>query len=258
MDMGSGWLVTQSGAWVPVSYNASVDKSMGWARSQFTSLSGYRRTASRGRTPRTWDVTEKMVAEWSQILETVWQSDDSSRELFWVPPMEALSNYAKPIVNQDGELPGLQVSDSGVDAGASLHSSYSTFLTDLTPLNPKIEIEFGAKVTGGDVLLYIYDAGKNFVQSVTASSVADANGFLKGRFKPSSANHVYGRLVVAKTATQVATPFIRFAVDVWNGRPGGSGGCWVTLDDLNIGHKAIGVNSIIVETGFTVTECELN
>lgn len=259
MDFGSGWLVSKAGAWVPVAYNASVSESMPWKRAAFTSFSGERTVASRGRGPRVWDVEERVVYDWAQALGGLYNAADSDEPLYWVSPLAAVSNYAINWVHGNGTKSltdtNLTVSDGVVSLGHMTGTASFDYVTDKFPLPLGREVRFGAIVGEGNVLLRGFDAQGNDTGLISSGNVAPKGGGLSSNTaKVTNPKTQYGALYLYNRTTTVNDPYVCLD-DVAGVNHMSTEGAWVTLDDVEIEHGGLSAYNPLVTVKFTLTEC---
>lgn len=252
-DNGTGWLVSGTGSWVPVAYNASVNGGYEMKRAAFVSLAGVRRTAGRGREPRTWEVTETVPYDWAQALNMLWLSSDSLEPMYWIPPLAAWSNYAP--MSFSGAPSRMLVSQ--YDAPGVALSTPSGYDTDFFPVKKGLKLEFGGYQDGGEIRLRLFKT--DFISSAGTVSLPAKDMLTESLKKVTISNPeaAWARLETSDGAYASRDKFVRFAVDGLHGvRKIGDGGCWVTLDDVHFKHGKLTTYNPLVDVSFTITECE--
>lgn len=253
MDYGSGWLVSLSGVWVPVAYNASVDMSLGWRRASFMTNAGNRVTASRGREPRTWEVSETIPYDWAQALEHLWLSEDSSDPMFWVPPMAGLANIAPPVYPFKANL-GLN--SMGWPAVSSPLDADEHFVSGFFPIRQGMKLEFGAALSGGGLICTVYDSTLAQSRVLGVAVAGKDGGQVSTTVEVTDPAYSWGRLSVTAGGTSVSDIFARPVSRVMGVRFAGAGGAWVTLEDAQIGHGATSPYTPLMKCSLSLRECE--
>lgn len=260
MDNGSGWLVTQSGQWVPVAYNASISESMPFRRASFTSLSGSRTVASRGRGPREWEVEEDVIYDWAQALSVLYNSVDADEPMYWISPLAARSNYAinKTYNWQNKDLSDARVRVEDGKAGSEMMAAEGNikYITEPFPVHQGVRVSYGAGLSTGGVYIHWIRNGKG-VSASRANQVSDTNK-VSSRTQTLISSGITAAALYVSGPTLVTSPFVRIGDDPdFLGVDGtGSEGAWVTLEDVEINHKAISRYNPITTVKFTLKECK--
>lgn len=253
MSRDSGWIVLQSGTWVPVAHNASVSELSGFQRASFVSMDGTRRTAGRGYTPREWEISETVPYDWAQEIYTAYIAPEGQAPVFFIPPLAAGSNYAPllrtvkriPVMDEEGNTSWRVVKPTGADS-------------DLFPVRPGLKLEFGGLQDGGWIRLRIYRG-----DFTTTATVYDVEGAGMGQLATrklvvTSPDAAWARIESVGAVNMGGEKFVRILdVDLPTVRTYGPGGAWVTIDDFEISHNRIASKySPMVTLKMNLTECE--
>lgn len=260
MDSGSGWLVTEGGAWVPVAYNASIEEELPFRRASFVSHAGVRATAARGRGPRRWLVEETVPLDWGQAVLDLYSSATADSPLFWISPLAAGTNIAPPFM-RGGKLmteSEITVSDGVSSVEQVLSNSGLMAVSEPFPVRGDARFEFGGFVGGGYVGLQCSTSLRGAPWSSVGITSAPPNGgglvssVVDMSSRPGMA---YGRLVAPGATVRAASLYARLADRAFTGaRPGGPGGSWVTLEFAEVKHQKVWGSSPMVTVSFELVE----
>lgn len=266
MDYGTGWLVSQSGQWVPVAYNASISETMPFRRASFTSLTGERTVASRGRGPREWEVEEDVIYDWAQALSVLYNSVDADLPMYWISPLAARSNYAINKVhnwNNKGMSDVNVIASDGIVGGSAVTVATNSrnYLTEVFPVKPGAVITYGATISSGTFWIEWRDSNNKIIAANIAGNASGGEKKIVSSMAPNHPEVTMGVLFTSGDSSVVKNPFVRIGGTA-NATLGvnnvGSEGAWVTLEDIDISHKQLNAYNPLVTAKFSLKECKGN
>lgn len=253
MSRDSGWIVLQSGTWVPVAHNASVSELSGFQRASFVSMDGTRRTAGRGYTPREWEISETVPYDWAQEIYTAYIASEGQEPVFFIPPLAAGSNYAPllrtmkriPVMDEEGNTSWRTVAHEGAQS-------------DVFPVRPGLKLEFGGLQSGGTIRLRIYKSDFTTTATVYDTPANDMSQAASRKVTITSLEAAWARLESVGAVQMSGELFARIIdADFPTIRTYGPGGAWVTIDDFEINHNRIASKyAPMVTLKMNLTECE--